>query len=416
MGIVRLSALSPVADTDVLFHTSSRSSIVSIIATNVGGLSTSISVWAIPSGQDANPNNWVHIAYNVSVEAGNSMETFRFPVVTADKIYIRATTSDVSFSLNSLYESNGVANITVQGTAPESATVGDIWVDSDDNRVYVYNGSSFIDITGDSFPSQSGNSGKYLTTDGTITSWGSIDLSAKADINSPTFTGTPLAPTASAGTNNTQIATTAYVDTAESDAVSTANAYSDSLASNYDSSGSASAVASDLTDHENATTSVHGISNTANLVYTDDSRLSDSRTPTAHASTHGSGGSDAITISQSQVTNLTTDLSGKASLTVDFSTQTDSYTLVLGDAGKAVEMGKATAQTLTVPLNSSVAFPIGTKIDVIQTGAGETTIAATGGVTVNSEDGKLKVNAQWQAVSLIKRATDTWILVGALKA
>jgi hypothetical protein len=96
--------------------------------------------------------------------------------------------------------------------------------------------------------------------------------------------------------------------------------------------------------------------------------------------------------------------------------QADSYTLVLADAGKLIEMGKATAQTLTVPLNSSVAFPTGTKIDIIQTGAGETTIAATGGVTINSEGSKLKINAQWQAATLIKRATDTWVLIGALKA
>ena len=96
--------------------------------------------------------------------------------------------------------------------------------------------------------------------------------------------------------------------------------------------------------------------------------------------------------------------------------KTDSYTLVLGDAGKLIEMGKATAQTLTIPLNSSVAFPTGTKIDVIQTGAGETTIAGTGGVTVNSEGSNLKINAQWQVVSLVKRATDTWVLIGALKA
>jgi hypothetical protein len=95
--------------------------------------------------------------------------------------------------------------------------------------------------------------------------------------------------------------------------------------------------------------------------------------------------------------------------------KTDSYTLVLADAGKLIEMGKATAQTLTIPLDSSVAFPTGTKIDVIQTGAGETTIAATSGVTVNSEGAKLKINAQWQAVTLIKRATDTWVLIGAIK-
>jgi hypothetical protein len=79
-------------------------------------------------------------------------------------------------------------------------------------------------------------------------------------------------------------------------------------------------------------------------------------------------------------------------------------------------MGKATAQTLTVPLNSSVAFPTGTKIDIIQTGAGETTIAATGGVTINSEGSKLKLNAQWAGATLIKRATNTWILIGSLKA
>lgn len=100
---------------------------------------------------------------------------------------------------------------------------------------------------------------------------------------------------------------------------------------------------------------------------------------------------------------------------VDTNAQTDSYTLVLADAGKVVEMDKATAQTLTIPLNSSVAFPVGTKIDVIQTGAGEVTIAATSGVTLNSEGSKKKINAQWQAVTLVKRGADSWVLIGALK-
>lgn len=95
--------------------------------------------------------------------------------------------------------------------------------------------------------------------------------------------------------------------------------------------------------------------------------------------------------------------------------RTDSYTLVLSDAGKLIEMGKATAQTLTIPTNASVAFPIGTKIDVVQTGAGETTIAGAG-VTINSEGSKLKLNAQWAAATLIKRATDTWVVIGSLKA
>lgn len=95
--------------------------------------------------------------------------------------------------------------------------------------------------------------------------------------------------------------------------------------------------------------------------------------------------------------------------------QTTSYTLVLTDAGRLIEMNVASANNLTVPLNSSVAFPIGTKIDILQTGAGQTTIVATGGVTINSTPG-LKLSAQWAAASLIKRGTDTWVLVGNLSA
>ena len=85
-------------------------------------------------------------------------------------------------------------------------------------------------------------------------------------------------------------------------AQSAAEGYADGLASNYDPAGSASAVAGDLTTHEGLTTSVHGISDTANLVYTGDSRLSDARTPTAHATSHESGGTDELELAPSQVT------------------------------------------------------------------------------------------------------------------
>jgi hypothetical protein len=97
------------------------------------------------------------------------------------------------------------------------------------------------------------------------------------------------------------------------------------------------------------------------------------------------------------------------------SAQAASYTLVLADKGKLVEMSNASANNLTVPLNSSVAYPVGSQINILQTGAGQTTVVATGGVTINASPG-LKLRAQWSAATLIKRATDTWVLVGDLSA
>jgi hypothetical protein len=99
------------------------------------------------------------------------------------------------------------------------------------------------------------------------------------------------------------------------------------------------------------------------------------------------------------------------------------YTLVLSDAGKYIEMNNATnPNTVIVPLNSSVAFPVGTEITIIQTGTGNTRIdPVSAGVTINyysltgatGTDAR-RIKAQWSAATLIKRATDTWVLIGNL--
>ena len=120
-------------------------------------------------------------------------------------------------------------------------------------------------------------------------------------------------------------------------------------------------------------------------------------------------------IAQSKVATLVADLAAKFPLLVATNEETGSYTLVLGDAQGVVEMNVATANTLTIPPNSSVAYPIGTSILVVQTGAGQTTITAGAGVTINSYLG-LKIIGQWAGCTLIKRATDTWVAVGGLVA
>jgi hypothetical protein len=128
-----------------------------------------------------------------------------------------------------------------------------------------------------------------------------------------------------------------------------------------------------------------------------------------------------VTTLETDVTTLETDvttLEGRVDNLVEVQTaeQTASYTLVLADGGTVVEMNVASANDLTVPPNSSVAFPVGTQITVLQTGAGQTTLVAGSGVTINSADGNLKITGQWSAATLLKRATDTWVAIGSLSA
>ena len=95
---------------------------------------------------------------------------------------------------------------------------------------------------------------------------------------------------------------------------------------------------------------------------------------------------------------------------------TTAYTLVLGDAGKYVTLSNAASITLTIPTNATVAFDVGTVVNVVQLGAGQVTIAGAGGVTVNSEGSKLKLKGQYAVASLLKTATNTWVALGNLSA
>ncbi len=96
--------------------------------------------------------------------------------------------------------------------------------------------------------------------------------------------------------------------------------------------------------------------------------------------------------------------------------KTDSYTLsALTERDSLIEVAKASATTITIPLNSAVAYPVGTSIDILQTSTGQVTIAGDAGVTVNSTPG-LKLRTQWSTATLFKRATNTWVVYGDLTA
>jgi hypothetical protein len=107
--------------------------------------------------------------------------------------------------------------------------------------------------------------------------------------------------------------------------------------------------------------------------------------------------------------NTPTINDARQNLTLNAQTGT-TYTLVLTDNGRLVTLNNAASITVTVPLNSSVAFATGAIVNLQQIGAGQVTVAGAAGVTLNGTG--TKTRAQWSAASLVKTATDTWTLIG----
>lgn len=111
----------------------------------------------------------------------------------------------------------------------------------------------------------------------------------------------------------------------------------------------------------------------------------------------------------------------KSALDFTILEKTADHPLVLSDAYKIIEMNlTSTANTVTIPLNATQAFPVGSQITIIQTGTGVTTVAVTAGVTLNCtpqvSSNAARLRAQYSSCTLIKRATNTWIAIGDLSA
>ncbi|MBL4904269.1 MAG: hypothetical protein JKY62_16725 [Desulfocapsa sp.] len=92
---------------------------------------------------------------------------------------------------------------------------------------------------------------------------------------------------------------------------------------------------------------------------------------------------------------------------------TTGYTLDLEDQGRIIAMSNASANTVTIPLNASEAFPIGATLIVRQVGAGITSIAAIGGVTLQIRATLTQnIAEKWGQIVLHKVAVDTWHTAG----
>ena len=141
------------------------------------------------------------------------------------------------------------------------------------------------------------------------------------------------------------------------------------------------------------------------------------KTLTSPSMTSPTVSSGALTVSSSGITFADGTQTGEGVLSrTPIISKSASYTLsALSERDSLIEMNSGSAVTLTIPTNATLALPVGTSIDVLAVGAGAVTIAGAAGVTVNATPG-LILRTQWSACTLFKRATDTWVVYGDLKA
>ena len=392
---------------------------------NFAGAATTLNIGNASGNTSLNGN--VTVGGNLTVQGSNT-------IINANTI----TVSDKNIELGTIGSPTDTTadggGITLKGTTDKTFTWSNstaAWTSSEDlnlvtGKAYEINGTSVLSASA----LGSGVTGSSLTSFGTSpTLTTPIISSGGATFNGSTSGTTVLRANATAGTTTITLpATTGTVVTTGDTGTVTSTMILDGTILDADINASANIALSKLATGTAGNILVYNGSGVlASVTESGDVTIDSSGVTSITANSIVNAdinSAAAIVYSKLSLANtiVNADISTAAAISLDKiadvatnANTATAYTLVLADKNKVVELNNAAAIALTVPADNTVAYGTGTQITLLQTGAGQVTIAGAAGVTVNATPG-LKMRAQWSSVTLLKRAANTWVAMGDLSA
>jgi hypothetical protein len=422
MPVKRLGIATPSANAATLLATSDLASVVSVIVTNRNAQDVAVSIYVDPANSGGDPSARAYMADNLVVGVGQTFETFRFSLNVGDSVYVFSNTANVSFSATAAYEVEGRANVVYQPLAPGTPQVGDIWVNSVTQDVSLYTGSGFFVVSTVAPQGPTGPTGPFGPTG-------------------------PTGAVGPAGSGVAVLGTYATLEFLEAD--NPLGNVGDSYVVDTDLY-----IWSDLNQEwanvgpfVGATGPIGSTGPTGPEVTgptgpigptgpeggpTGPTGATGDTGPTGPAGAtgpQGDGGPTGATGADSTVEGPTgptgpsvtgptgpqgvTGASGQWDTAQIIDVKDSTYTAVLADAGKLLRFTNSSTVNFVIPTNDAEAFEVGQRIDLTQYGTGLVEVLGDTGVTVRATPTS-KLRAQYSVASVIKIATNEWLLAGDL--
>jgi hypothetical protein len=419
MAVKRLGVAAPAANNTVVLATADVACVASVIITNTGAVELNATVYVEPVESPGAVGARAYIVNSLTVGVGQSFETFRFALKVGDKIFVAASTTTASFSANAVYDQAGRANLTYAATAPGFPAVGDIWIDSITDDVKVYTGTGFNTVssiapTGPTGPA--GTAGPQGNTGPTGPQGSGVSvLGSYADVPSLESDN----PTGNIG-DAYLVGTNLYIWSDLSSAWVNAGTF-------VGDTGPTGPTGPGVTGPTGPTGATGLLGPTGpSGGPTGPTGPSGPAGPTGPTGAQGIQGATGAASTVTGPTGPTgpgvtgptgplgpTGPEGAWSTAQPISTKSANYTLDTADAGYLLKCTSGSATQILIPTNAAEAFSIGQRVDILQHGSGQVTVAPDTGVTLRATP-TAKLRAQYSTASVVKIGTDEWLLVGDL--